>query len=174
MDVILPPRTLPSDESKFYLFNCYSRWAQDGEEMANQLPSVKAEEMWQEKAYLFVWVALKLRNRSKILEGLLSWLFFNSMDCSLPGSSVHWILQARMLEWVQSSSVQSLSCVWLFVTPWTAAHQASLSITNSRSLLKLMSIKLVMPFSHLILCSPLLLLPSIIPSIRVFLSECIL
>ena len=88
MDVILPPRTLPSDESKFYLFNCYSRWAQDVEEMANQLPSIKAEEMWQEKAYLFVRAALKLRNRSKILEGLLSWLFFNSMDCSLPLNSV--------------------------------------------------------------------------------------
>ena len=62
--------------------------------------------------------------------------------------------------------VQLLSCVWHFVTPWTAAHQASLSITNSRSLLKLMSIELVMPSSDLILCHPLLL-PSIFPSIRV-------
>ena len=62
-------------------------------------------------------------------------------------------------------SVQSLSCVWLFVVPWTAAHQASLSITNSWSLLKLMSIELVMPSNHLILCHPLLL-PSIFPSIR--------
>ena len=69
---------------------------------------------------------------------------------------------------VQFSSVQSLSCVWLFVTPWITAHQASLSITNSRSLLKLMSIKSVMPSSHLILCCPLLLLPPIPPSIRVF------
>ena len=59
---------------------------------------------------------------------------------------------------VQFSSFQSLSRVWLFVTPWTAAHQASLSITNSRSLLKLMSIKSVMPSSHFILCRPLLLL----------------
>ena len=66
------------------------------------------------------------------------------------------------------SSVPSLSCVWLFVTPWTAACQDSLSITNSRSLLKLMSIESVMPFSHLILCRPLLLLPPIPPSIRVF------
>ena len=66
------------------------------------------------------------------------------------------------------SSVQSLSCVWLFATLWTAARQASLSITNSRSLLKFMSIKLVMPSNHLILCRPLLLLPSILPSIRVF------
>ena len=66
------------------------------------------------------------------------------------------------------TSVQSLSCVQLLATPWIAAHQASLFITNSRSLLKLTSIKSVMPSSHLILCRPLLLLPSIPPSIRVF------
>ena len=64
--------------------------------------------------------------------------------------------------------VQLLSCVQLFVTPWTAAHQASLSITNSWSLLKLMSIELGVPSNHLILCRPLLLPPSIFPSIRVF------
>ena len=69
------------------------------------------------------------------------------------------------------SSVQSLSRVWLFATPWITAHQASLSITNSRSLLKLMSIESVMPSSHLILCHPLLLLPSIPPSVRVFSNE---
>ena len=66
------------------------------------------------------------------------------------------------------SSVQSLSCVQLFVTPCTAAHQASLSITNSWTLLKLMSIRSMMPSHHLILCWPLLLQPSIFPSIRVF------
>ena len=66
------------------------------------------------------------------------------------------------------SSVQSLSRVWLFATPWIAAHQASLSITNSRSSHRLMSIESVMPSSHLILCGPLLLLPPIPPSIRVF------
>ena len=70
--------------------------------------------------------------------------------------------------------VQSLSRVRLFATPWTAAHQASLSITNSQSLLKLMSIKLVMPFNHLILYCPFLLLPSIFPSIRVFSNESVL
>ena len=64
--------------------------------------------------------------------------------------------------------VQSLCCVHLFVTPWTAAHQASLSFTISLSLLKLMSIESMMPSNHLILCRPLLLLPSIFPSIRVF------
>ena len=69
------------------------------------------------------------------------------------------------------SSVQSLSRVRLFVAPWTAARQASLSITNSQSLLKLMSIEAVMPSNHLILCCPLLLLPSIFPSIRVFSNE---
>ena len=62
----------------------------------------------------------------------------------------------------------SLSHVWLFATPWTVAHQASLSFTNSRSLLKRMSIESVMPSNHLILCCPLLLLPSIFPGIRVF------
>ena len=72
------------------------------------------------------------------------------------------------------SSVQPLSRARLFVTPWTSAHQASLSITNSRSLLKLMSIELVMPSNHLILCHPLLLLPSIFPSIRVFSNESVL
>ena len=69
------------------------------------------------------------------------------------------------------SSVQSLSHVRLFGTPWTAAHQASLPITNSQSLLKLMSVESVMPSNHLILCRPLLLLPSIFPSIRVFSNE---
>ena len=158
-----------------------------------------------------------------------------SMDCSLPGSFVHGILQSRTLEWVsipfsgifatqglhpgllhcqqvlyhlshqgsslslskhthththtdleihkhssvqfwnfcyklsvQFSSVQSLSHVWLFVTPWIAAHQASLSITNSQSSLKLMSIESVMPSSHLILCRPLFLLSPICPSISLF------
>ena len=72
------------------------------------------------------------------------------------------------------SSVQSLSHVWLFATLWTAARQAFLSITNSRSLLKLMSIEAVMPSNHLILCHPLFLLPSVFPSIRVFSKESVL
>ena len=133
------------------------------------------------------------------------------MVCSLPGSSVCGILQARILEWsglpcfpqgdlpdpgikpessvanalqvnyllliyqgspvfgdLYFSWVQSFSCVFLFATPWTAACQAPLSITNSQSLFKPMSIKSVMPSNHLNLCRPLLLLPSIFPSIRVF------
>ena len=72
------------------------------------------------------------------------------------------------------SSVELLSCVQLFVTPWTAAHQTSLSITNSWSLLKLMSIESLMPSNNLILCRLLLLLPSIFPSIRVFSNESVL
>ena len=75
---------------------------------------------------------------------------------------------------VQFSSLQSLSRVRLFVTPWTAAHQASLSIVNSRSLIKLMSIELVMPSNHLMLCHPLLLPPSNFPSIRVFSNKLVL
>ena len=75
---------------------------------------------------------------------------------------------------VQFSSVQLLSHVWLFAASWTAAHQASLSFTNFQSLLKLMSIESVMPSNHLILCRPLLLLPSIFPSIRVFSNESVL
>ena len=73
--------------------------------------------------------------------------------------------------WSKISSVQSLSHVWLFATPWIAALQASLSITNTQSLLKLMSIESVMPSNHLILCHPLLLLPSFFPSIRIFSNE---
>ena len=72
------------------------------------------------------------------------------------------------------SSVWLLSCVRLFVTPWTAAHQASVSVKNSRSLVKLMTIESVMPSNHLILCRPLFLLPLVFPSIRVFSNESVL
>ena len=80
----------------------------------------------------------------------------------------------RILSQSVSQSIQSLSLVQLFATPWTVACQASLPNTKSWSLLKLMLIKLVMPSNHLILCCPLLLLPSIFPSIRVFSSELVL
>ena len=83
----------------------------------------------------------------------------------------HLIKELEFPQSVQFSSVQSLSRVQLFATTWTAARQASLSITSSQSLLKLMSIESVMPSSHLILCRPLLLLPPIPPSIRVFSNE---
>ena len=85
--------------------------------------------------------------------------------------SREWTEQGR-LDWLgHPSSVQSLSHIQLFVTLWTAARQASLSITNSQMLLKLMSIESVVPSNHLILCCPFLLLPSIFPSIRVFSNE---
>ena len=120
------------------------------------------------------------------------------MDCSMPvfpvfhcllefaQTLVHWVNGAIQPSHVLSyllfmtvmmwffSSVQLLSHVRLFATPWTEAHQASLSITNSQSLLDLMSIELMKPSNHLILCRPLLLLLSIFPSIRVFSSESVL
>jgi len=77
----------------------------------------------------------------------------------------------RLLACLQFSLVQSLSRVQLFATPWTAAHQASLSITNSRSPPKPMSVESVMPSNHLLLCCPLLFFPSIFPSIKVFSNE---
>ena len=95
----------------------------------------------------------------------VQWFVFNLLLLSW---EVSWSIFIGM---IQFSSVQSLSRVWLFETPWTAARQASLSITNSQSLPKLMSTESVMPFNHLILCRPLLLLPSIFPSIRVFSNE---
>ena len=79
---------------------------------------------------------------------------------------------SRCVLW--GGSAQSLSPIQLFATPWTAAHQASLPITNSQSLTKLISIESMMPSNHLILCRPLLLLPSIFPSIRVFSNESVL
>ena len=85
-----------------------------------------------------------------------------------------YVLYFYKYKYFQFSSVQLLSHVQFFVTPWTAAHQASLSITNSRSLLKLMSIKSVMPSNHFILCHRFLLLPSIFPSITVFSNESVL
>ena len=100
--------------------------------------------------------------------------------CGTLFSEKCWFLFSRHLVWFDSgcrfclafySSVQSLSRVRLFATPWTAALQASLSITNSRSLLKLTSTESGMPSSHLILCRPLLLSPSVFPTIRVFSDE---
>ena len=89
--------------------------------------------------------------------------------CTLAAAAVPVVIMViTVVALVVISSVQSLSHVHLFVTPWTAARQASLSIANSQSLLTLMSIESVMPSNHLILCCPLLLLPSIFPSTRVF------
>ena len=95
------------------------------------------------------------------------------MTKGLSSSQRSWNYLIIIARLVQFSSVQLLSWVWLFATPWTAAHQASLSITNSQSLPRLMPIESVMPSNHLILCHPLLLLPSILPSIS-FASESVL
>ena len=89
-------------------------------------------------------------------------------------SSDHISLNCKMSKKPSCVLTVQVSRVQLFVTPWTVAHQASLSITNSQSLLKHISIESVMPFNHLILCHPLLLLPSILPSIRVFSNESVL
>ena len=99
------------------------------------------------------------------------WLRFCAPKAGSPGSIPGHGTKSHM---PQFSSVQSLSHVQLFVTPWTTARQASLSITSIWSLFKLMSIESVMPSNHLTLCGPLLLLPSIFPSIRVFSSKSVL
>ena len=101
----------------------------------------------------------------------------NQTHVSFPSCIGRWILyhcatwEAQRMHSVQFCSVQSLSRVQLFVTPWITAHQASLSITNSRSSLRRTSIESVMPSSHLVLCRPLFLLPPIPPNIRVFSNE---
>ena len=103
----------------------------------------------------------------------------NPMDKETWWAIVHWVTRVRhdlttkqhKFLFYFRNSVHFLSHIWLFSTSWTAACQASLSITNSLSLLKLISIKLVTPSNHLILCHPLLLLTSIFPSIRVFSNE---
>ena len=107
-----------------------------------------------------------LSNLSMVLE----WVSGGSriQNCIALGSRAHTFIHNT------TSSIQSLSHVWFFVIQWTAARQASLSITNSQSLLKLTSMESVMPSNHLILCCPLLLPPSIFPSIRVFSIESIL
>ena len=114
------------------------------------------------------WSGLALTH-TQLYMTLCSPKFFH--DYNLVLTKTLWCRRQVILSHFQFSSVQSLSCIRLFATPWIAAHQASLSITNSRSLRKLMSIESVMPSSHLSLCHPLLLLPSIPPSIRVFSNE---
>ena len=105
---------------------------------------------------------------------LYIWVVFCWSNLKVTISS-SWCSVQPCLYWVSISLlvfvVQSLSCVWPFATPWSAACQASLSITNSQSLLKLVSIESVISSNHLILCCPPLLLPSVFPSIRVFSNE---
>ena len=102
---------------------------------------------------------------------MITWVFNSYLSC---GGSQCEPRTVESLAVSKFSSVQSLSCVRLFATSWTAAHQALLSITNSQNLLKLMSMESVMPSNHLILCCSLFRLPSIFPSIRVFSNESVL
>ena len=125
------------------------------------------------KEWAFMWVWDVSQNIKQLLDP------FSNLELSI---TIFWLyptiivhnLQLRKLGFMLSS-VQLLSHVWLLATPWSVSHQASLSVTNSWSLLKLISIELVMPSSHLILCRPLLLLlPSVFPSVKVFSSESVL
>ena len=127
--------------------------------------STPTQEKEMEKGKMVVWWGLT-NNGEEPLSSSLYWSFH---ICCMVLTIMYALL--INIDSVQFSSVQLLSRVWLFATSWTAAHQASLSITNSRSLPKLMSIESVMPSSILILCRPLLLLPPIPPSIRVFSNE---
>ena len=127
---------------------------------------------WNFPARILEWVAI---SSSKVLPdpeiGSASWALAGRFFTSEPPGKT---TQDLVISYFQFSSVQLLSRVQLFTTPWTAAHQASLSIANSQSLLKLVSIEsVVMPSNHLILCHPLLL-PSIFPIIRVFSNESVL
>ena len=113
--------------------------------------------------------------RTIIWENVLGKVYIHMQQNEVvPLPKIQKITQNRSKTSVQFSSIQSLSHVQLFVNPWTAACQASLSITNSWSLLKLMSIESVMPSNHLMHCRPLLFPPSIFPSIRVFSNESVL
>jgi len=119
------------------------------------------------------WIFLQSRGLSRVFSNITvqKHQFFGAQLSSQSNSHIHtWLLEKPYIS-IYIVVVQSFSCVQFFVTPWTAACQASLSFTSSKSLLKLMSIDLVMPSNHLILCRPLLLLPSIFSSIRVFSNE---
>ena len=113
-----------------------------------------------------MWLKAEIECRGKcpLAQTILSQTFHTFS----PLHSIFIALELLLLISVLLSSVLSLTCVRLFTTPWSAAHQTFLSITNSWSLLKLMSIEPVMPSNHLILCHPLFLLPSILPIIRIF------
>ena len=112
---------------------------------------------------------MKLNSRWNLVISVLK--LFAKLKKGIYLTATFFVVLVYSYGYIQFSSVQSLSRVWFFVTPWIAAHQASLSMTNSRSSPKLMSIESVMPSSRLILCRPLLLLPPIPPSIRVFSNE---
>ena len=125
--------------------------------------------MWKQCHFSFSWApkSMQMVTTAKILKDACC------LVLDLRGNAFSLSLLSMMLA-VRLSSVQLLTWVWLFATLWTTALQGSLSINNSRSLLKLMSTESVMPSSHLIFCHPLLLLPSVFPSIRFFSNESVL
>ena len=125
-------------------------------------------------ALSYLWYLMHVQKGRESKNKKLTYIYFISlMSTSFPFLLIYFVKSISILL-SPLSSVQSLSCVQLFATPWAAVHQASLSITNSRSLLKLLSIESMMPSKHFILCHPLFLLPSIFPSIRDFFSESVL
>ena len=130
----------------------------------------------QSHLYVFALVALGLRIRLKIIPKtqVKELTTFSSNSFTVSGLTLKSLIHFELIFIYGFSSVQLFSRVQLFVTPWPAAHQASLSITISWNLFKLMSIESVMPSNHVILFRPLLLLPSIFPSIRVFSNESVL
>ena len=125
----------------------------------------------EEQERLYVLMPDRPGFRSRLAMNYQRGLFFFFSKASLNFCFLFWKTQDNDNQFVAVVVVQSLSRVWLFVTSWTVSHQASLSFTIFRSLLKLMSTEFVMPPNHLVLCRPLLLLPSIFPSIRVFSNE---
>ena len=130
--------------------------------------------LWPRQFYLYLSFLFYpnqcLRNIRITTINSVAWVILLTLQLLCPMEWINFYLYPSQIMY-QFNSVQSLSHVWLFETPWIATRQASLSITNSRSSIKLMSIESVMPSSHLILCHPLLLLPPIPPSIRVFFNE---
>ena len=117
----------------------------------------------------FLLQCIKVKSERKVAQSCPT--LSDPMDCSLPGSSIHGILQARGLEWGVIAFSCSVAKLCLFVTPWSAARQPPRSSAVSQSMLRFMAIESVMLSNRLILCHPLLLLPSIFPSIRVFCSK---
>ena len=140
-------------------------------------PPVITGNAWRDMSHVHK-SAWQPRSLHSVYSFVLTLACFNLGSCEAPTSASAGVTLLRRAVVISMmlplSSVQSLSRVWLFVTPWTVARQASLFINNSQSLLKLMSIESVMPSNHLIFCRPLLLLPSIFPSIRVFSNESVL
>ena len=151
----MPLRLQPSRTSLFCLYEILSKENQLGQ----AVPRLQAHKLWQ----------IILFYISKFVDISYAAVEKNQLVIARNNKNLEITQMSIGGKWI--SSVQSLSCVWLFATPWTAACQASMSINNSQSSPKPMSIESVMPSDHLILCHALLLLPSIFPSIRVFSNE---